>query len=201
LPTAYLFGRLKNINIFDIGSGNMGATNVVRAVGFGWGLSVWFCDVLKGMAAILVARHIMSESTASATSIAAIVAIIGHNWSLFATLLTATMQNGKIRLIVRGGKGAATAFGTLLMVAPVQVIVVITVIGGLIVATTRYVSLGVLVTFGLGITWMLILISQHRLEQEFAFYSVMMAALILVRFRGNIQRLLEGSERRLGETA
>jgi glycerol-3-phosphate acyltransferase PlsY len=201
LPTAYLIGRLKNVNIFDIGSGNMGATNVIRAVGFGWGVSVWFFDSVKGIAAILLARKIMVNHEASATTIAAVVAIVGHNWSLFATLLTATMHNGKIRATIRGGKGAATAFGTLFMVVPVYGLVAITVVGGLIVAVTRYVSLGVLVTFAIALAWILVLISQHRLEHEFMYYSLTVGALILLRFRGNIQRLIEGRERRLGEPA
>jgi acyl phosphate:glycerol-3-phosphate acyltransferase len=190
LPSAYVVARLKNVNIFEVGSGNMGATNVVRAVGLFWGLVVWLFDSLKGILAILISRRIMSDSQAAATTIAAVVAIIGHNWSLFATLLTGTL---------RGGKGAATAFGTLLMIAPAQVIVAMMFLFGLIVAITRYVSLGVLLMFGLGLIWLVILVSQQKLEHEFVYYSLIVALLILIRFRENIQRLLEGKERRLGE--
>ena len=88
----------------------------------------------------------------------------------------------------------------LLMVAPLQVMVAITVLGGLVIALTRYVSLAVLVMFSVAIAWILVMTLQHKLEFEFAYYSLLMAALILIRFRGNIQRLLEGRERRLGET-
>ena len=201
MPTAYLIGRLKNINIFEVGSGNMGATNVIRAVGLGWGLSVWLFDSTKGILAIIIARQIMSDSKAAATTIAAIVAIIGHNWSLMAALLTATVRNGRLVLIVRGGKGAATAFGTLLMVAPAQVIVVMTMVFALVVALTRYVSLGVLLMFGVATLWIVILTTQKQMEHEFLYYSLFVAALILWRFRENIQRLIEGRERRLGESA
>jgi glycerol-3-phosphate acyltransferase PlsY len=201
LPSAYIIGRFRNVDIFNVGSGNMGATNVIRAVGFGWGLSVILFDSVKGIAAILLARQIMYHNHAAAITIAAIVSIIGHNWSLFATLLTATFHNGRIRLIIRGGKGAATAFGTLLMVAPVHIIAVILLVGGLIIAVTRYVSLGVLTMFGIALAWIAILSIQHQMDQEFLYYSLMIAALIVVRFRGNIQRLLEGRERRLGEPA
>lgn len=201
LPTAYIIGRFRNINIFDVGSGNMGGTNVIRAVGLGWGLSVVLFDVTKGIAAILLARRLLPGSPSTATTVAAIVAIIGHNWSLFATLLTATIHNGRLVATIRGGKGAATAFGTLLMIAPAQVIVVMTIVGGLIVALTRYVSLGVLVTFGIGMAWLLVLVAQKQMDQVFMVYSLTVMALILVRFRGNIQRLLEGKERRLGERA
>lgn len=201
LPTGYLIGRLKNVNIFEVGSGNMGATNVIRAMGMGWGLSVWFFDSLKGIVAILIAQQIINESKAAATTIAALVAIVGHNWSLFATLLTATIHNGKIRATLRGGKGAATAFGTMLLIAPWHVIVAMTVVGGLIVALTRYVSLAVLGMFALSIGWIVVLVTRHEMEHEFLYYSVILALLILIRFRENIQRLAAGRERRLGEPA
>jgi glycerol-3-phosphate acyltransferase PlsY len=192
LPTAYIVARQKGVNIFEVGSGNMGATNVIRALGLWWGVLVWLFDSLKGVFAILIARLIWSENTFAAAAVAAIVAIIGHNWSLFATMVTGTL---------RGGKGAACAFGTMLLIAPLQVIVVMTVVGGFIVALTRYVSLAVLVMFGLGTAWMIILFTQHQIHLEYMFYSVALASLLLIRFRENIQRLLQGTERRLGDRA
>jgi glycerol-3-phosphate acyltransferase PlsY len=196
LPSAYVIAKLRRVNIFEVGSGNMGATNVARAIGFGWGLMVWLFDSVKGMAAIILARQIMSDNAEVATAIAAIVAIIGHNWSLFATLLT-----GKLR----GGKGAATAFGTVLMIVPLYILPYVLLAGGaafaVIFALTRYVSLGVLIMFGVIIGWMLILVSQRQLDFVFMYYSLMVAALILLRFRENIQRILAGRERRFGEHA
>lgn len=192
LPSAYVAGKINKINIFEVGSGNMGGTNVVRAVGWGWGVLVGVCDCFKGMLAILVARALLPDHQALATTIAAVVAIVGHNWSLFASVLTGT---------IRGGKGAATTFGTLLMIAPAQVILGTLFLFGLIVAITRYVSLGVLVMFTIGMVWLLILVSEKQLDQVFIAYSFCVVALMLVRFRGNIQRLLEGRERRLGERA
>ncbi|MDX1991141.1 MAG: glycerol-3-phosphate acyltransferase [bacterium] len=192
IPTAYLIGRLKKIDIFAVGSGNMGATNVSRTLGTGWGLFVWFCDSLKGILAILLARLLMPDSTAAATTIAAISVIVGHNWSLFATLLTGTL---------RGGKGAATALGTMIIIAPIYVVVATTVLGGLIVARTRYVSLGVLTTFALAMLWIIVRIVQRQEPWEYIFYSLSVVALLLLRFRENIQRLLAGTERRLGERA
>lgn len=190
IPTAYIVARLKNINIFEVGSGNMGATNVVRSLGPRWGAGVLLFDVLKGVIAITLARYLLPDSKGAATTISAIVVVIGHNWSLFAALVTGTL---------RGGKGAATAFGTLLMIAPVQVIVGMTVLGGLVVARTRYVSLGVLLAFALATVWMTILILQQKLEPDFMTYCWVLALMIMVRFRDNIQRLLAGTERRLGE--
>ena len=104
LPTAFLVARLRGVNIFKVGSGNMGATNVARALGLGWGILTWFLDMSKGVVAILIARQIMTNTLAIATVIAGIACIIGHNWSIFVALLT-----GKLR----GGKGASVAFASL----------------------------------------------------------------------------------------
>lgn len=191
-PTAYLIARRRNLNIFTLGSGNMGATNVIRAMGLWWGLAVWAIDSGKGILAIGIATLIMPENKAAATVIAALVAIVGHNWSLFATLITGT---------IRGGKGAAIAFGTLIVIVPIQVILGMLALGGVIILLTRYVSLGVLSMFALATFWTLILIGQHQLPNEYSAYSLIMAALILYRFRENIHRLLTGTERRLGESS
>lgn len=192
IPTAYLIARIRNVNIFEIGSGNMGGTNVARAMGVGWGILVFVLDGAKGVVAILIAVAILPDQRTLATAIAAITVVIGHNWSLFATLLTGTL---------RGGKGAATAFGTMLMIAPVQVFAVMCVIGVVLIGATRLVSLAVLVMFGLAALWMVILFTQQMVALEYGLYSLLLAGLIAVRFRGNIQRLLAGTERRLGERA
>lgn len=191
-PTAFLVARLNRVDIFSVGSGNMGATNALRALGFRWGIFVMLVDILKGAVAIYLSRQIVPDSKAAATTISAITVIIGHNWSLFATILTGTL---------RGGKGAATTFGTMLMVAPFQVIVGMAVIAAVIVARTRYVSLGVLAAFGLGTVWTGVLVLQEQAESYILLYTLLVLALLLVRFKGNIQRLLAGTERRLGERA
>ena len=192
IPTAYIIAMLRNINIFEVGSGNMGATNVIRAMGIAWGLVVWFFDSLKAVVAIFIAVQIMPENHALATVIAALCAIAGHNWSLFAALITGT---------IRGGKGAATAFGSLFMIVPLHVIAAMLVVGGLIIGLTRYVSLAVLLMFAVATIWMMVLVSQQDIPLEYAIYSLLLALLIIVRFKGNIQRLLAGTERRLGERA
>lgn len=189
-PTAYIVARINGRNIFEVGSGNMGATNVTRALGLKWGLLVLAIDVFKAMLAIMIARLIKPGSYESATAVAAIVVIVGHNWSLFATLLTGTL---------RGGKGAATAFGTLLMIAPIQVWIGMAIVGSLVIARTRYVSLAVLVMISLAVLWMTVLTLQQQLDETVILYSWALAGLIALRFRENIQRLLKGTERRLGE--
>lgn len=190
IPSAYLVARSRGVNIFEVGSGNMGATNVIRAAGFWWGILVWALDSVKGIGAIAIARLLLPENPAAATAIAATVAVIGHNWSLFATMITGTL---------RGGKGAAIWFGTMLVMAPFQVIAGMCILGGLIIAATRYVSLAVLAMCIFSTLWVAVLINQQLMSYEYMFYFMTVLALILWRFRENIQRLLTGTERRLGE--
>jgi acyl phosphate:glycerol-3-phosphate acyltransferase len=192
IPTAYLVAKANRVDIFQVGSGNMGATNVTRALGFKWGLFVLAVDILKAIVAILIAQQIKpaTGSIAAATTVASIAVIAGHNWSLFATLITGTL---------RGGKGAATAFGTLFMIAPIQIWIAMVIAGLLVVARTRYVSLGVLTAITIAVLWMTVLTFQQILEPIVIVYAWALAGLILLRFRENIKRLLSGTERRLGE--
>jgi acyl phosphate:glycerol-3-phosphate acyltransferase len=189
IPTAFIVARLKHVNIFEVGSGNMGATNVSRALGVGWGILVWVLDMAKGMLAIVLARLVLADFAAAATALAAVTSMVGHNWSIFAAHIT-----GKLR----GGKGASIAFGTLILIAP-GVVLGISLVGGAILFLTRYVSLSVLAMFTVATLWMLILVDQQMMPPEYRYYSLLAAVLIAYRFRENIHRLLTGTERRLGE--
>lgn len=197
-PTAYLAGRLNGINIFDIGSGNMGTTNAIRALGPAWGILVWTVDIVKGVLAVWVAMHLLPSGWAQVCG--ALAAIAGHNWSIFAALLTGRL---------RGGKGAATWMGTFLMVAPAPVIVLVGVLFILIVVLTRYVSLGVLISVAAGAVSLAVLAFSHieinlglvETSDLYVLYGVIAMIMIFYRHRDNIQRLLSGTERRLGERA
>jgi glycerol-3-phosphate acyltransferase PlsY len=208
IPSAYLICRANGVNIFTVGSGNMGATNVIRALtgkytarwgerrakvfGFLWGVLVWFCDSLKGMIPIWIAAAIVPDHAALARVTAAVVAIIGHTLSVWAWVITGRL---------RGGKGAATAFGAMLVIVPIQIVAVMLIIGTGIIIVTRYVSLAVLVMFGLSTVWMIILFTQAVIPIEYLVFALTIAVILFVRFRENIQRLLAGTERRLGEGA
>src|SRR5579859_5825407 len=91
-PSAYLIGRMKGINIFDVGSGNMGANNITRTLGFKWGLVVVAMDVTKGVAGVLLGRVLMPGDQISGGVIGAIAVVVGHNWSLLATILTGRLR-------------------------------------------------------------------------------------------------------------
>ncbi|MFZ4816397.1 MAG: glycerol-3-phosphate acyltransferase [Phototrophicaceae bacterium] len=193
IPVAYLVARMKSVNIFEVGSGNMGTTNVIRAVGPVLGILVLLLDALKGIVAILIARHyLMPTMPDTATTIAALAAIVGHSWSVFAWMVT-----GKLK----GGKGAATAGGTALMVVQWYVILIMAVVGLLVLYRTRYMSLAVLVMLGIGapIVAILSLIPGTGFGAAHMVYVTVLTSTLLWRFRENIQRLRAGNERRMGE--
>lgn len=201
LPTAYLVGKMKNVNIFEVGSGNMGGTNVARAMGNGWAIFTGLTDVAKGIFAVWLARDVLlTDQIGVATTVSATCVIVGHNWSLFATLLTASVQNGRIHLIFKGGKGAATAFGTMLMIQPFQILVA-AIVAVAIIARTRYVSLGVLIGFMIANIWLIVLVGTNWQQPVILLYVVALSLMLIVRFRENIYRLRMGTERRLGEPA
>ncbi len=193
IPTGYLFAKSRGVDIFNVGSGNMGATNVARIGGMGWGIAVWLIDSSKGIISILLATTvILPQDRVLATMLAAIFSIIGHNWSIFIGLLT-----GKIR----GGKGAATAFGTLVIIMPVYVVAGMLLLGGFIIARTRYVSLAVLVMFATAAVAMIVLLGLQIAPWPYTVGSLVIVAIVFYRFRDNIKRLQTGTERRLGDPA
>ncbi len=192
IPVAYIVGRLHGINIFTVGSGNMGAGNIARAVNKTWGGITWFLDSLKGVIAILVVRQFVpAEYQGLATMIGAIAAIVGHNWSIIVLFIA-----GKIR----GGKGAATAIGTWFLFIPPLVIAVVMSIWVLIVLITRYVSLAVLTTTAL-IALLVVFFVVSGYYQPIYMSYLIVSALVFYRHRDNIKALIEGKERRLGEKA
>lgn len=192
-PTAYLIGKLNNINIFNYGSGNMGATNVARTLGWGWAGLVFAIDIFKGILAVWIARQLAPSeplsTQASASLIGAISVVIGHNWSFFATMVTGS---------IRGGKGAATAAGTWLILMPAIVVAIPIVFLALVIITTRYMSLAVMVSSSVGGLIVIAMVAAGQLEPVYLLWLVM-PAMIIVRHRENIERLWAGNERRLGE--
>ena len=187
LPSAYLVGRARGVDIFAIGSGNMGATNVARALGTGWGVFVALMDVAKGTLAVWLAGR---TGGSEAQVLAAIYVVLGHNWSLLAALAT-----GKLR----GGKGAATSFGALLAFAPAALLIVLMLLAVLLLAITRWSSFAMLVCYVLGAVAILALAVAGEMHENWLFLPIVLSPITLYRYRGNIQRLWAGEERRIGE--
>lgn len=159
-----------------IGSGNTGATNVLRAAGKGPAMAVLCLDVLKGALPVAVGRSFDMDTTILGG--AAVAAVVGHMLPVFHGF--------------RGGKGVATAAGGLGALWPVP-LVPAALVFVVVVAWTRYVSLASLL--GVGTYAAFALGSGSRVGPS----AAIIALLVVVGHRGNIRRLWSGQERRLGE--
>ena len=187
IPTAIIAGKiLKNIDIREHGSGNAGATNVFRVLGWKAGLVVLLIDMFKGFAPVwwLVPQQSGPELQALYQILIGLAAVAGHIWTLFARF--------------RGGKGVGTAAGVFLALQPLPVLGAL-VIFILIVAKTKYVSLGS--TISATLLPVLMLLNRYVLGRYvpnlIIVVGVMLAVLIIIMHRENIKRLIAGTENKL----
>lgn len=182
-PTGYIVGRLwKGIDIREYGSGRTGGANILRAVGAFPAVITALGDVGKGVVAVLVARALWH--TEAAAVMAALAALVGHDWSVF--------------LGWRGGAGVTTTIGALLVLEPVATLVAALFVFP-VLALSRYASLGSL-AFAFLIP--LVLLGKRLLFRgswEHLAYGILAGGIIIFAHRSNIGRLLKGTERRIGE--
>ncbi len=190
-PTAYLIARSKGINIFEIGSGNMGATNIARTLGTRYAALTGAIDVAKGVVSALVGYLLLSENPALGGIVGALAAVVGHSWSIFILLLTGELK---------GGKSAAIAAGTWIVLGPAYITAAAFTLFLVLVWRVRMVSLGVLATLAFGGAWILLWVVLGVLPPVMAVYAVALLIIITYRHRSNIERLLQGTERRIGQT-
>ncbi|HLN85369.1 MAG TPA: glycerol-3-phosphate 1-O-acyltransferase PlsY [Candidatus Limnocylindrales bacterium] len=178
VPSGYLLGKLAGIDVRNVGSGNIGATNVVRAVGKWHGALTLIADVTKGFLPSLIA--IQLELDPLAIVFTAVAAFLGHLFPLF--------------LKFRGGKGVATALGALLAIAPVATLVLLALFA-LVAFSSRIVSLSAMVT-AVAAPLVLWLFYQPPAIIGMGFFF---AAVILLRHHSNIERLRAGTEPHFGQ--
>ena len=188
IPTGFLIAKGRGIDIRTVGSGNIGATNVVRSLGRPAGALVLLADATKGWLAVAVTGPLISTLFGvQADSLngewiricAGLAAILGHNYTCF--------------LNFKGGKGIATSAGVLLALVPVSLFIILGV-WIIVFALTRYVSLASiaasltlpLATWLTGKSLALILVTSG------------MTVLAVYKHKANIQRLLNGTETRMG---
>ena len=191
IPTGYLLVRLfRNQDIRSVGSGNIGATNVLRSGGKGLGAATFLLDMLKGCSAVWVGGFLgelilPGMPFRDAQALAALSAVIGHLFPVW--------------LRFRGGKGVATGFGVFLVAAPLAALAAITTFA-IVLLLTRYVSLASIIgaaSFPV-FAWFFV----HG--EKPVFYIAVQAAvalLIIVKHHQNIGRLLAGTESRFGAHA
>ena len=179
IPIGLIIAKSRGINLKQIGSGNIGATNVLRTTGK-WPALLTLCgDILKGMIAVLIAIYF--EAGIVYEGIIGICAILGHNFSIF--------------LKFRGGKGVATSFGVLSIYSPQTALFTI-IIWVMTVFITRYSSMGAIVSLGVLPVIMYFLDTREKLPIAF-----IITAMMLIRHKDNIFRLLKGTELKIGKRA
>lgn len=174
-----IFSKLKGDDIRNHGSGNAGATNTLRTYGKGVAAAVTLFDVLKGVVAVLFARYILKDELA--VLFAGFGAVLGHNYPVYFDF--------------KGGKGILTSFAVALMVSPLSAVCAL-VSGVVIIAITRYVSLGSVMGS------VVLAIASFFFENgniEISVLIVVLALLAIFRHKENISRLINGTERKLGE--
>jgi glycerol-3-phosphate acyltransferase PlsY len=185
IPTGYLIARSRDIDIRQHGSGNIGATNVGRVMGRNWGLFAFACDFLKGFLLLYLVRHFefpddKSWPTALLLVLCGMAAILGHNFTPW--------------LGFKGGKGVATTGGVLTALMPWTFLVVLA-IWAVLVLLTRTVSIG---SIAAGIALPFAAAFLYPGQWIYFGLALLGGALVVWRHRSNIQRLLAGTEPRLG---
>lgn len=180
IPFSYLFGKyLGKVDISKRGSGNIGATNVLRSTGVSVAVLALIGDLFKGLIAAWLGLRWGGAWVAAACGAAV---VLGHCYSVF--------------LSFKGGKGVATAAGVILFLMP-QILLVLLATMILSVALTRYVSLGSVLAAALLPILCLILAEPW----PYTIMSFLLAALVLYRHRSNIKRLISGQEARITDRA
>lgn len=181
VPWGVVVGRaIKGIDIRGHGSGNTGATNSLRILGWRIAISVAVLDLLKGLLPIAIARWLGAPDWLVAAM--AVAATIGHCWSPF--------------MKFRGGRGMATGGGAAIGMLPILALMLPLMI--LIVVITRYVSLASLIATITGTTMAFMIAATTEFPWVHAVAILVIAIIIISKHRSNIARLRAGEERRFG---
>lgn len=190
--TAYIYGKMKGIDIRTKGSGNAGTTNALRVLGKKAGFIVFFGDVLKTILAIVVVRLIFGAAHADIVYLLSLYtaagAILGHNFPFY--------------MGFKGGKGIAATAGLIAAFHPYFIVVELSIFL-IIFFTTHYVSLGSLLVYVAFMSQLVIsgqmgLFGEMSQNALFELYAVgaFLTVMAFVRHRQNIKKLLTGTERK-----
>lgn len=188
ISTGYLVGKKNHVDIRKEGSGNSGTTNALRTLGKKAGIITFLGDLLKAVVPVVAVRIIFSEDTELAVLLELITGlgvVLGHNFPCW--------------LHFKGGKGIAVTAGVIISIADWRVIVIGLTLFILLVAATRYVSVGSLM-----VAWILPVnaVVFYRGSRYFTadlVISIVFMVLAYIRHSSNIKRLLNGTENKLGQ--
>ena len=187
ISTGILVSNKAGVNIRSVGSHNTGASNVLRVLGLKKGLITFVGDFIKATLACLLGSLLLPNATFGIAGfgmmLGGLFAVIGHNWPCFFGF--------------KGGKGVACSAAVIFFVSPLWGGIAILVCIALI-AITRYISLGSMVMM---LTYMVLMMVAHPGEWFVYLFSAILFALVVLRHRTNIGRLLNGTESKIGEKA
>ena len=194
MPLAYLMGSISwgyillqwkmGVDVREYGSGRTGMSNVLRTGGVKSAAVVLALDIAKGIIAVMLARLIIGTHIAEVT--AGLIVLVGHNWPVF--------------LGFKGGRGILTALGGLALMVPIAALAA-TATFLTITYLSRYISLGSVVGVVIGAFSILVLALANMNSDIYVIYGFIAGVIIVWQHRDNIQRIREGSERRLGQPA
>ncbi len=179
IPSGYLVAKVRGVNIQQVGSGNIGATNVLRALGVVPAIIVVILDPLKGALATLLPG--IAGLGPWVTALAGLAAVLGNDFNVL--------------LRMKGGKGIATSIGVFMVIDPLTTLMCL-VLGIFTILLSRYVSLGSLV--GMAALPLFVIVQGEYIGPRLLLAAALFG-LAVYRHFSNIQRLVAGNERRLGD--
>lgn len=186
IPAGYLVGRLRGIDIRKAGSGNIGATNVLRVMGRPFGYVVFLFDFLKGVGAVVLSAFILNHTgyvyrdTELVGIAAGVLCVTGHVYPVW--------------LGFKGGKGVATSIGVLFGLVPIAGVTVM-IVWLTVYQTTKYVSVAsITAAVALPLTVVGMFYLEKTKSLALVYFSICLAVMIIWRHRSNISRLTKGTE-------
>jgi len=184
IPTSYLFGiTLKGIDLRQQGSGNVGATNALRVLGSGIGITTLIIDIGKGFLAVFISKIIVPDISDLMLILIGMAAIFGHIFTIF--------------LKFKGGKGVATSAGVFIALAPLATLITF-IIFFTVVWISKYVSLGSL----LGAVTLFTIELIINIKNSFQHYQILIfvgiiGLFIFIKHKANIKRIINGEENKI----
>lgn len=197
--TGYLYGRMNHIDIRDYGSGNAGTTNAMRVLGKKAGIITYIGDTLKGILCGLLIRAIFGAGVGLGSAYVFVLVlygglgvVLGHNFPCYMNF--------------KGGKGIAASSGVIISLLDLRLMIIACATFVLVAALSKYVSLASItmmivffasiVVFGVA-GWLPVSKTSHFIET--IIMTFLLSALAIFRHRANIKRLVNGTERKIGE--
>lgn len=174
---------VKNIDIRNFGSGNVGATNAFRIMGVKIGIATLLVDIGKGFLAVKIVTFMISDPTNIMLIATGLIAILGHIFTIF--------------LKFKGGKGVATSAGVFIALVPVPIAITL-VVFIITVWISKFVSLGsILAAITLLVTELIVNINNSFADIEMLIFVFIISLFIILRHKANIKRLLKGNENKI----